>query len=280
MIRRRSGDRFLLITQHDHAQLSGRIVRHYGNEEFERPVPYELTMAAVAMHDNGWPLHDDRPTLNKNNLPLDVFENPLPMSLRAWTASCERLEGQSAYTQLLVSIHVLGLSGYAATRPHTREEMFELQQFQQREVERQEELRKRLGMATDVPLKLGLAKWGASEQEDQLRRNYQVLQVGDGLSLAALCTDIIFDKIEEVVPRRGAAAVAIRFEHVGETELAVGPWPFDQERLELEVPCRSVPAKKYENVEEFRGVYEGAEVERLKVVMRKGTEGRRDEGTK
>ncbi len=61
------------------------------------------------------------------------------------------------YVGLLVSLHVLNLSGFLGCRVLTRREQFEMNQFQQGEFERQENLRRRLGLRTDIPLNFGLA---------------------------------------------------------------------------------------------------------------------------
>ena len=65
MIRHRQGSDFLLITQDDHARLSGRFAEHLGNDRFARPEPRPQTLRGIALHDCGWPLHDRRPTLNR-----------------------------------------------------------------------------------------------------------------------------------------------------------------------------------------------------------------------
>src|SRR3954470_12372868 len=205
MIRRAMEDRFLLFAQHDHAQLSGELARHYGNRFFAKPDPLEQTIRAVALHDCGWPLHDDRPTLNKEGLPLDVFESPLDVAIGVWQAGVEAVANEPPYTQLLVSLHVLGLSGFAATRQHDRREQFELNKFQHRQIEKQVELRKRLGLAVDVPLKLGLAIRSDIAEEERLRRNHNLVQTMDRISLGLCCTELPFEKIEGIVPRPGSA---------------------------------------------------------------------------
>jgi len=64
MIRHRQGDAFLLITQDDHARLAGRFAERIGNDTFDPADPRESAVRGVALHDCGWPDHDDRPTLN------------------------------------------------------------------------------------------------------------------------------------------------------------------------------------------------------------------------
>jgi hypothetical protein len=261
------GESFLLFAQHDHAQLSGELARHYGNRLFARPDPLEPTIVAVGLHDCGWPLHDHRPTLNKEGLPLDVFETPLDIAIGVWQAGVERVVDQDVYTQLLVSLHVLGLSGFAAARQHDRREQFELNKFQHRQIEKQVELRKQLGMALDIPLKLGLAVRSDSAQEERLRRNHNIVQAMDRISLGLCCTDLVFEKIEGIAPRPGAAAVTLNFIRTDDFALRVEPWPFDREEIEQEIEYRAVAAGRYEDVDEFRKAYADAAPMRMKMTV-------------
>ncbi len=261
------GDSFFLFAQDDHARLSGELARHHGNRLFAKPDPLEETILAVARHDCGWPLHDDRPTLNKDGLPLDVFETPLDVAIGVWQAGVEKVADEAAYTQLLVSLHVLGLSGFAAARQHDRREQFELNKFQHRQIEKQVELRRKLGMPLDVPLRLGLAVRSDLAQEERLRRNHNIVQTMDRISLGLCCTELMFEKIESIVPRPGAAAVTLRFIRTDDFSLRVEPWPFDQERIELEIAHRAVAAGKYEDVEEFRAAYASAAPTRMKMTV-------------
>jgi hypothetical protein len=245
MIRREVGDEFLLIAQHDHALLAGKLAEHYGNTRFAPPDPKLLTQRAVALHDCGWPLHDDAPTLNKNGLPLDVFESPIPLAVKVWGESVERVACEPDYTQLLVSLHVLGLSAFAATNKHSRPDEFELNRFQHAQIERQEALRKRLGLSVDIPLRLGMAVATNIPREEQLRRNHLILQAMDRLSLALCCTEPPFARIEHIVPKIGAAPVSLVFTRVAATTIRVEPWPFDRTSITLPIACRAVPAMTY-----------------------------------
>ena len=41
-----------------------------------RLLALENTITGISLHDCGWPIHDERPTLNPDRIPLDVFESP------------------------------------------------------------------------------------------------------------------------------------------------------------------------------------------------------------
>src|SRR4051812_6456725 len=95
MIRNHRGDHLLLITQHDHALLAGKLAGRLGNARFDGPDPWAQTVLGTELHDAGWPLHDDPgegdgPTLNKDGLPLHVLEIGAPLATRVWRASAER----------------------------------------------------------------------------------------------------------------------------------------------------------------------------------------------
>src|SRR5206468_2748540 len=156
----------------------GRFAERIGNERFAAPSPYRETVDGVALHDCGWPSHDEEPTLNHKGLPLHVLETPIRLAVRVWSASARRAAEKNDYTALLVSLHVMALSAIAQTRdptPHERfrdaRELFELNKFQHREAEVQEQLRRRLGLRTDLPLHQGLAKPGIDPDEDLLLFN-------------------------------------------------------------------------------------------------------------
>jgi hypothetical protein len=274
MIRHTDGDTFLLITQHDHAMLSGRFAERIGNGMFAPPSPFEQAVAGIALHDCGWPVHDDEPTLNPKGQPLHVLESPMDIATRVWSESTRRAAERDPYTGLLVSLHVTALSAFAQSQgwvPHERAktpaEHFMLNKFQQQQFELQENLRRRLKMRTDLPLHNGLAEPGEDEAEDLLIFNYNLLKTMDRISLDLCCSEDLFPQIQDVYPRPGGAPETIKVRHTGRGRMELSPWPFAAERLEFEVPCRRVPAKTYPGEAAFRETYRNAPVESYKVAV-------------
>lgn len=274
MIRHQQGDAFLLITQHDHALLAGRFARRVGNGMFAPPSPFEEVVDGVALHDCGWPLHDDEPTLNHEGQPLHVLESPLAVATRVWSASARLAAAKDPYTGLLVSLHVTALSTFAQPQdpiPHERAknpaEHFMLNKFQQQQFELQENLRKQLEMRTDLPLENGLAELGADPAEDLLLFNYGLLKTMDRISLDLCCREELFSEIEDVYPQPGESPVTIKARHTGAGALELSPWPFAAERLAFEVPCRRLSAKTYADEAAFRQAYRDAPVEQFKVAV-------------
>ncbi|HEY7116233.1 MAG TPA: DUF3891 family protein [Tepidisphaeraceae bacterium] len=270
MIRRDAGTHFLLITQHDHALFSGELARRLGNACFAAPSPYEITVEGIAHHDCGWPLHDDNPTLNTNGLPLHVFEAPAALAVQVWGASVARAMNLGDYQGLLVSLHVLGLSGWAMqhmTSP-SRQDLFDLNKFQHRQVEIQEDLRKRLGMRTDLPLRFGLAQLDTSETDDQLLYNFRLLTAMDRVSLALCCGTNLFPAMADVHPRPGQPPVKVDVGMSDPATMTLDPWPFDQPSISVEVPARRVRKEPFGSVEEFQKIYRSAAVEPLVLTVR------------
>ena len=134
----------------------------------------------------------------------------MTVATRVWTESARLAAEADPYAGLLVSLHVLNLSSIAQRndgtpheRAHDRQDLFLLNRFQQQEIERQEELRRALGMRTDLPLRLGLAKPGSGTDEDRLRFNFGLLRAMDAFSLDACCAEPLFPKVPAVILGRG-----------------------------------------------------------------------------
>jgi hypothetical protein len=201
----------------------------------------------------------------------------MPIAIKVWSESARRAAEQHPYTGLLVSLHVMALSFIALTHdptPHERfqnaKDLFDLNKFQHRQAELQEDLRRRLGMRVDIPLTKGLAKPGVEPAEDLLLFNYNLLKTCDRLSLDLCCSEPLFETIEDVFPRPGAAPLTLRLGHAGESSMTVAPWPFDSGPLEYDVPCRRVAARPFADEAEFRRGFDAAPRETLRVRLAPG----------
>jgi hypothetical protein len=265
MIRRDAGADFLLITQHDHALLAGALARRLGNPPFTPPSPFEEVVDAIDQHDCGWPLHDDHPALNPSGLPLHVFEAPVPLAIEVWSASVQGAMQRGDYQGLLVSLHVMGLSAIFLSNSSnpSRPDLFEMNKFQHRQSEVQDTLRQRVALQTDVPLRLGLPKQGASAADDQLLFNFRLLTAMDRLSLELCCGKPLFPTLDDVHARPGGATVPMTTSMPQPDTLCVAPWPFQEDRFTLQVPSRRLAKTPFPDTETFRRAYDAAEREML-----------------
>jgi len=277
MIRRQQGDDWLLITQHDHALLAGELAEHFGNDRFAPPDPMESVLKGVRLHDSGWPLHDDdEPTLNNRGEPLDVFEVTRAIALKVWQASADRAAAQDPYAGLLTSLHVLSLSVFATSETEFEHEKFDMDdaqtkfavtKFQHREIERQEMLRKKLGLRTDRPATHGLTRDVGQKPEDKLTFNIRMLQAMDLISLAACCTKPPAGQTQDVYMKPGGEKVKLSLERRG-GDVHVEPWPFDTDEIALPIPACRLPAKPFANDAAFREALIHAPAEVLVVHVR------------
>lgn len=276
MIRRRIGDRWLLFTQDDHARMAADLAAHVGAGGFEG-TDQPAVLRAIALHDCGWTSHDNQPTLNPAGEPLDVFEGPRNITLPAWAASAEHAAAEDAYSGLLVSLHALALSAYAASvaekRPydeqlHSARARFAMNQFQHAQIELQETLRKRLGLRVDRPLKLGLAEGSTDRREQQLSADFRLLQAMDQLSLDLLCTEPPAPVLK-LHPQPGAPLTNIVFRRIDGHTATLSPWIFRSDQVHARIPCRILPAETFADVEAFRAAYAAAQATEMTFRLRR-----------
>jgi hypothetical protein len=269
MIRRRVGNDFWLIPQHDHALLSGALASHFGNTRFAKPAPTEHVIDGVSLHDCGWPIHDDEPTLNKNGFPMDVFETTPNIGLAVWTESAKRALSENPYTGLLVSLHSLSLSVLATSQVFDNEHFdvadarvkFEVNKFQHNQIELQESLRKQIGLRTDIPLNCGLANNSSDRDEQQLEFNFRLLQAMDKLSLCICCSKPPFAKVEPLIDHPGGRPISLAVSRPKPEKLIVSPWPFDEDRIEVTFPFKRFDAAPISDEQDFRESYAVAPIE-------------------
>jgi hypothetical protein len=271
MIRRRVGNEFWLIAQHDHALLSGQLAQHLGNDRFARPDPREPAITGISLHDCGWPIHDDCPTLSKDRIPLDVFETSPSLGFSVWTESARRASERDPYAGLLVSLHGMALSVFATAQMFDNKQFdmndtrvrFEVNKFQHAQIELQESLRKRVGLRTDIPLHCGIDKDSRDPHEQRLTYNFRLLQAMDKLSLCLCCTKAPFAEVEPLADRPGGQSTTLRVSRPAAEKLVVSPWPFEAAKIDLSIPFRRLPADPFADEQAFRDAYAAASVEQF-----------------
>jgi hypothetical protein len=168
-------------------------------------------------------------------------------------------------------LHVFNLSALNvmnhAANP-SRTDLFDINKFQHRQIEIQEELRRRVGVRTDVPLQLGLAGPGVSEADDRLLFNFRILTAMDRLSLAICCGKNLFPKIEDLRPKPGGAPLPIAVTMPDPATMTLTPWPFDVPEVALPIRAKRVSKTPFPANEAFQQAYEAAPHETLTLIFR------------
>ncbi len=76
IVRYESNGSIVMITQNDHAQLSGLFAAHWGNKEFEKPHPNGSLVRAAMFHDRGWIRYE---TSHKSFYRIQILPRYAPM---------------------------------------------------------------------------------------------------------------------------------------------------------------------------------------------------------
>lgn len=167
-------DVYWLVTQPDHAALSGALAARFSSPDFPRLEADVIR--AIGLHDAGWRIFDAEagtaaPPLNAEGRPLSFFEIAPCDFLCAWTASIERAGQIAPIAGLIVSRHFCWLGRYRLqTSADAPEVTAAVRVFLDGEAARQHRLRRR-----------------DRRPEAELQRLTAVLQFCDLLSLYLCC---------------------------------------------------------------------------------------------
>lgn len=158
MIIREQNDAFIMIKQHDHAQISKRLYQQLHNhllpEEDSSSLEY-----AIAQHDCGWIPFDEAPFWNdQQQSPFSFTNYPTEPKTVLYEYGINMVEENDLYAALLCSEHYTRFLNNSSNASATG--------FVERERARQERIKDQLNTKEDVFLK-----------------HYEILQFFDNLSL-------------------------------------------------------------------------------------------------
>ncbi len=271
MLKTWRNDTVWLVTQPDHAEVSGYMAAHWGNDDFAQPGYYAKsvdperlrteTVLGIAQHDNGWWEWEAAPDLSEvDGLPMGLseFMQDTLDGMDRWWRGISRFSQNHPYASLLIAFHAYWI--YARNFEIDSEPAFShplfskepspnlmadqldgARRFTGEIKDMQEELSARLGENPES------ANWGEPEH---LKPHVRLLQVLDGLSLSLCCALVCplngearglgedaFDLYD--VPRRNwEDRVTMELRPVGRKRIACNPYPFDLDPLTVHVPVR------------------------------------------
>ncbi|HLU50165.1 MAG TPA: DUF3891 family protein [Planctomycetota bacterium] len=275
MLKTRMGDEIWLVTQPDHAAVSGYLAMRWGNEAFARPGHYapcpdpeslrNEVLFAIREHDNGWWEWEADPRIDTDGLPLhltDLAQRSSDDAMERWRFGVPRFARSHPYASLLISWHAYWLYAPRAQEdadPAYAHPIFGSPRAQASRWDPQaEEARRFIAELEDLrrPLEASLASdpvraaWLAPESLDP---HVRLLQVLDSMSLA-LSSEVVAAREGEAI---GIARYPVRIERVarrgkddrvdldlvpsGERRIICEPFPFDEDPLRVDVLVRRVP---------------------------------------
>jgi hypothetical protein len=196
IVRYESDGSIVMITQNDHAQLSGLFAAHWGNEKFEKPRPYPSLVRAAMFHDRGWICYETSPQLNlETGRTPNYREVPNDKTqLEAFEWAGDWLSAIDPYAGLMITKHRSGLwqGRYGVITYPPAIQRGTLPQAIQEFIARSE-----------AKQKVAAGNLDAKE----LAINYNLLQVWDMMSLYICSTEVLKpDKIEPVPMSYSSAA--------------------------------------------------------------------------
>jgi hypothetical protein len=239
-----------LITQNDHARLSGLLAAHWGNGTFAAPRPLESVVRAATFHDIGWLRYEALPRYDESrHKSPSFFEVPSDgEQLDAFQWGIDWLRDVDPYAGLLISRHRTGLwRNRYSTLAHPlmsgrRALSTEIEQF----VARNEAEQARMLPAFERPA---------------FDINFRLLQVWDLLSLY-LCTAEPRDEYIEPVPdaydRAEGEGLRLELRPASPGRIGIAPYPFDVHPLRVTLVCKEIDGAEFPDEAAFRATLSAA----------------------
>lgn len=242
---------FILIKQHDHARLSGQMVREWKQHFLLRSKLREEADWATAQHDRAWiPLDDDPRWNEQEGRPYSFIDYPLEEKLAAYQRGISEVAEQSMYAGMLCSMHYQSFMSEDSDEPLMRK-------FVQKEKERQEELF--AAMEMDIP-------------KDIYDLHFKRLQFCDDLSLYVCMQQPGVSKEEEVSwfkngfrQRFDFAPSGMVAHWVDDKQVTVDPFPFEKP-FDAHVPYTLVTKESIDQVG-FERAFKQAETDQRLVTF-------------
>jgi hypothetical protein len=245
IVRYESNGTIVMITQDDHAQLSGLFAANWGNDNFERPRPYLSLVRAAMFHDRGWIRYATGPQLNSEGRTPSYRDVPNDKAqLEAFEWAGDWLSSIDPYAGLMIRKHRSGLwqGRYGViTHPLARQRgtlPSEVMDFITRSETKQKEQTEKL-------------------DEVELSINFNLLQVWDILSLY-ICSSEVHepDRIEPVpIDYSGEAGISMSLTPIGSSTIEINPYPFNQQSLVANVIFRRLSQKSFRDESELQGAF-------------------------
>jgi len=246
MIIQEQGDNLIVIRQTDHAVLAGFFARHWGNDLFTRPEPFDSFCLAAGEHDNGWREWELLPEIDPGTFsPYTFMSIPTEAHTLLYQQGIERIVRADHYAGLLASMHAAGLydrsratlPGFSAKYVKSNESHV-VSDFVQRL--RLQQLRLK------VDLRANSATKGFTD-EKSLKLNLQRLEALDRLSLY-FCLGPLDDSTIDAVPVDDNDRVVdweLRPDPVNRAMVTLDPYPFRKDPFAFSVLARRIPKRRY-----------------------------------
>ncbi|MBM3681012.1 MAG: DUF3891 family protein [Actinobacteria bacterium] len=254
MIVRPTGDTAEVVTQVDHAVVSGILAEAWAADGPDALAPRAAIVTAARLHDIGWRHWETAPRLNPDTgRPANFLDVVIDEHLRLYRLGIEEVETADPWAGMLVSMHAAGIyTGRYGTQPAL---LLSRAPDVQAVVD---------AFVAEQEAHYGGAKVALGVTDDELWRAYVLLQVFDRLSLR-LCQG------DPAGP--GPMEIALPGERVLRVEPDAGcdrldPWPFAADEIRVGIPTRTVPLAGYDGDDALGAALAAAASEERTAVLR------------
>lgn len=242
------GDRWQIVMQTDHADLSGELARRWKTRS-ERS---DSVAIAAERHDDGWAVWEQSPRFDpQTGKPVNFLDVDVLSHLAFYRAGIAAITEQDPYAGLLVSMHGAGIyRGRYGLQPELK-------------LTFAEGARKQID-AFVAEQERGFAERDteAGVTENQRHEDYELLQIYDRMSLLFCMNDALVPLASEFS--------GYRFRPDGAATITVDPFPFEGAEQRFSLLRRVLPKTRWRDGSEFRGALFGTEPERTSITVRPG----------
>lgn len=254
MIVRERQDDIVMITQDDHARVSGVFASYWKDSFFYKSSQRDSVELAINEHDRGWIMADSKPFLNDRTMLLYSFMDfPTEPKLVFYKNGIDEVEEIDDYAGLLCSHHYARFAAKDASK--------ESQRFVERELDRQHRIKQMMDF-----------------DKKAFQFHYHLLSFCDNLSLYACLNEPGATKEEEHYFFKKGLPVPSTFSFFTGDPLSIR-WMDTQTILLSELPFdkpvvmeirQKVVSKEQMAEDGILLAYENAPVERIKVQLMSG----------
>jgi hypothetical protein len=253
MIRRDERDGWILINQHDHAELSGEIMKYWGNKDFARPDSEVLF--AIGEHDNGWKEWDSCPKVNPVSLyPMNFLEMSPSDQSEIWRRCFRRHSTDHPYASVLIALHFGKLNEKSLNKNSSNGIARALQ-----------------SEITDFVsgiLKINISDLNLNSLPRDVQVNLRFVQIADIISLT-LCHGWPSIGIEDVPLGYDGSSTALNLKSNDGSNYVVSPYPFSHPIIGLQIEGRRLGQKRFSSDAELREMLKESQREMLHFSIRK-----------
>lgn len=250
-----------LIPQTSHSWLAWQLAEHWGNRRFARPSPRAEVLAAVLLHDSGWIDYDALPTVDEAGRPRTFDRMEVGPHLDIWRRCVHRASFFSRYSALLVASHFATLAEMKTTDLLSKGDTVAARSVQVFRAE-MERLQAGWEEALSADPRYNPALRGTGREA-----NATILASCDRVSVQ-LCAGREDDFTAWGLNPAGSVE-ELSFERLGKSVWRVSPWPFEGERLRIQVEGRRLAEVRFDSQERLLAAIQSAPVVRLSFTLQR-----------